>query len=31
MMLDRNQVFTHVDYDLGREGAIAGKVITQLS
>ena len=25
----RNQVFTHVDYDLGREGAIAGKVITQ--
>jgi len=25
----RNQVFTHVDYDLGREGAISGKVITQ--
>jgi hypothetical protein len=25
----RNQVFTHVDYDLAREGAIAGKVITQ--
>jgi len=25
----RNQLFTHVDYDLGREGAIAGKVITQ--
>ena len=25
----RNQVFTHVDYDLTKEGAIAGKVITQ--
>ena len=25
----RNQVFTHVDYDLAKEGAIAGKVITQ--
>ena len=25
----RNQLFTHVDYDLAKEGAIAGKVITQ--
>ena len=25
----RNQLFTHVDYDLAKEGAVAGKVITQ--
>jgi len=25
----KNQVFTHIDYDLGKEGALAGKVITQ--
>jgi len=25
----QNQLFTHVDYDLGKTGALAGKVITQ--
>ena len=25
----KNQLFTHVDYNLGKEGALAGKIITQ--